>query len=93
MTIDANGPNSAERPPCVLNVDGDPAALYTRTHVLRAAGYAVVEAGSGAEALRLAGETTLDLVLLDVLLPDIDGHEVCRHLKGKRSFCIIAIGA
>jgi PAS domain S-box-containing protein len=49
--------------------------------VLRAADYEIVEAATGADGLRLAQETMPDLILLDRLLPDIDGVEVCRQLK------------
>jgi diguanylate cyclase (GGDEF)-like protein len=44
-------------------------------------GYAVTHASSGAEGLRLARETMPDLVLLDVVMPDLDGFTVCRWLK------------
>ena len=48
---------------------------------LRLAGYEVLEAGAGQDGLRLAKEQRPDLVLLDLMLPDIPGTEVCRHLK------------
>lgn len=49
---------------------------------LRQAGYEVSLASRGREGLRLAGERRPDLVLLDLMLPDIPGTEVCRSLKG-----------
>jgi signal transduction histidine kinase len=49
--------------------------------VLRAAGFTVVEAGTGADALRLAEERSPDLFMLDVRLPDVSGLEVCRRLR------------
>ncbi|MFI0369320.1 response regulator transcription factor [Actinomadura sp. 1N219] len=48
---------------------------------LRFHGFATVTAGTGEEALRAAGEERPDLVLLDVMLPDLDGFEVCRRLR------------
>ncbi|TMQ94000.1 response regulator transcription factor [Actinomadura soli] len=48
---------------------------------LRFHGFATVTAGTGEEALRTAGEERPDLVLLDVMLPDLDGFEVCRRLR------------
>src|SRR6188508_2678953 len=48
---------------------------------LQRLGYAVQRASSGAEGLRLARENRPDLVLLDVVMPDIDGFAVCRWLK------------
>jgi signal transduction histidine kinase len=52
-----------------------------KSRVLRAAGFTVVEAGTGGDALRLADQRDPDLVLLDVRLPDISGIEVCRRLR------------
>jgi two-component system cell cycle sensor histidine kinase/response regulator CckA len=65
---------------CILNVDDDEAGRYALSRILTAAGYRVVEASSGEEALRLAGELP-DLILLDVNLPDMSGFEVCRRLR------------
>ena len=65
----------------VLNVDDNEAARYAKNHLLRSAGYRVLEAGTGAEALRLARETGPQLALIDVKLPDLPGVEVCRTIK------------
>ncbi|MGE5865932.1 MAG: response regulator [Rhizobacter sp.] len=64
----------------VLVVDDNPATRYATSRVLRAAGFRVLEAGTGAEALALAGEH-LTGVILDVHLPDINGFEVCLKLR------------
>ena len=69
-----------ERILTVLNVDDYPAALYATSRVLRQAGFQVVEASTGAEALARAGEGP-DLIILDVNLPDVDGFEVARRIK------------
>src|SRR5436190_15158849 len=69
-------------PATLLVVDDNPASLYATSHVLRAAGFTVLEAASGQEALALADGST-DLVVLDVNLPDIDGFEVCRRLRAR----------
>ena len=53
-----------------------------RGGVLRAAGYEVLEAQTGDEALRLVGLKKPHLILLDVSLPDLSGLEVCRRIKG-----------
>ena len=66
----------------ILNVDDNTANRYVKSRVLRAAGFSVVEAGTGNDALRLANERNPDLVLLDVRLPDISGIDVCRQLRG-----------
>ena len=68
----------------ILNVDDNAANRYVKSRVLRAAGFEVVEAGTGGDGLRLVEEHDPDLVLLDVRLPDISGIEVCRRLRGER---------
>ena len=67
--------------PVILNVDDTDAARYAKTRILQRAGFRVIEAGTGAQALQLAQDQTPDLVLLDTKLPDINGFEVCRQLK------------
>lgn len=67
----------------ILNVDDHAPARYARTRILRQAGFAVHDAGTGADALRLLDEVHPDLVLLDVHLPDISGIEVCRRIKNQ----------
>ena len=74
MTTDAS-------PVLILNVDDDEAGLYARTRILRSGGFEVVEARTGAEALRLVADLIPPLVLLDVGLPDINGFEVCARIK------------
>src|SRR5262245_19671220 len=65
----------------ILNVDDYEAARYATTRVLVAAGFQVIEASTGTEALQQVHDKQPDLVLLDVNLPDISGHEVCRELR------------
>lgn len=67
--------------PVILNVDDTDAARYAKTRILQRAGFHVIEAGSGTDALRIAHEQAPDLVLLDTKLPDINGFDVCRQLK------------
>lgn len=69
--------------PVILNVDDYEAGRYASSRVLRQAGFAVVEAATGADALKLALQRP-DLIVLDVHLPDMDGFEVCRQLKRDR---------
>jgi signal transduction histidine kinase len=68
-------------PATILLVDDEPANRHAYGHLLRAAGFAVREAGTGREALALAAHEPPDLVVLDVSLPDLNGFEVCRRLK------------
>jgi PAS domain S-box-containing protein len=65
----------------ILNADDYGPARYARTKLLQQAGFEVVEAQSGAQALRQAVDARPHVVLLDVKLPDLDGYEVCRQLK------------
>jgi two-component system, sensor histidine kinase len=65
----------------ILNVDDNDGGRYAKTRILELAGYRVVEAATGTEALGLVGEAKPQLVLLDVKLPDVDGMELCRRLK------------
>ncbi len=65
----------------VLNCDDTVETRYTKTRVLRKAGYEVVECATGEEALQKTRELMPDIVLLDVQLPDMSGLEVCRRIK------------
>ena len=65
----------------ILNVDDNEPGRYATTRILNRAGFQVLEAGTGREALRLARSASPQLVILDVNLPDMNGIEVCRQLK------------
>jgi signal transduction histidine kinase len=66
----------------ILIVDDNPVVLFGISHLLKSAGFTVVEAANGGQGLQLALSESPDLVLLDVLLPDVNGIELCRRLKG-----------
>ncbi|MGF6288853.1 hybrid sensor histidine kinase/response regulator [Paraburkholderia youngii] len=65
----------------ILNVDDNEGARYAKTRILSRAGFVVIEAGNGAQAIERARISQPDLVLLDVNLPDLNGFEVCRRIK------------
>ncbi len=65
----------------ILVIDDEPDALELVGFNLKQAGFEVVTADNGAEALKKARETAPDLVLLDLMLPEIDGLEVCKALR------------
>ncbi|AJK45937.1 ATP-binding response regulator [Burkholderia plantarii] len=67
--------------PLILNVDDNEGARYAKTRVLVHAGYEVIEAGTGQDALELVEARRPALVLLDVRLPDISGIDVCSQIK------------
>ncbi len=71
----------------VLVVDDEISLVQLCELVLRSAGFAVCGALSGRQALRLVTEEEPDLVLLDVMMPGMDGIEVCRQIRanGKRA--------
>jgi len=65
----------------ILNVDGSEVGLYAKSRILREAGYIVIEARTGAEALRLASASAPQLVVLSADLPDWSGFEALRRIK------------
>ena len=74
----ADGPS---RKPRVLVVDDEEPIRKIVTFQLEKAGYEVSTCGDGEEALRTVKEHEPDLILLDVMMPNLDGYEVCRRLK------------
>ena len=75
----------------ILNVDDNEAGRYAKTRILQRAGYQVLQAATGREALRIVRELRPELVLLDVKLPDINGLEICRQIKSDRSSADIMV--
>ena len=68
-------------PERVLVVDDDRQMLRAVSNALTARGYHVLTAGDGTDALALAAEESLDLVLLDLGLPGLEGHQVIERLR------------
>lgn len=77
--------------PRVLVVDDDPVNLKVFEAMLRRLNYEVVKASQGEEALQAVQKTEIDLILLDVMMPDMDGYEVCRQLKANDATRMIPI--
>ena len=77
----------------ILVVDDDPFIRSVVSRGLRFEGYEVYLAADGVEALRLAREHSLHLVVLDVMLPNLDGLEVCRRLRRGTNVPIIMLTA
>jgi len=67
--------------PRILVVEDEPDVVELLEFNLRGAGFEVVSAGDGAEALKKAREQTPALVILDLMLPEVDGLEVCKILR------------
>ena len=65
----------------ILAVDDQPANLRLLDAVLSPRGYRVISASSGEHALELLPSSDVDLVLLDIVMPGVDGYEVCRRIR------------
>ena len=77
--------------PTALIVEDEPAANQLLSMLVRLRGYETDSAFSGSEALKKAEEGQPDLVFLDLMLPDINGYEVCKALKDRRSTANIPV--
>jgi len=65
----------------ILVVDDDENILNLEKTILEQKGFDVTGAGGGSEALKILAEREFDLVLLDVMMPEVDGFTVCRKIK------------
>jgi len=77
----------------ILLVDDEQSVQTLLAYPLRKEGYEVVPALDGQEALDRAGSENFDLVVLDVMLPKVDGFEVCRQLRARSGVPIIMLTA
>src|SRR5271155_3045389 len=77
--------------PRIMVVDDDPDTVSILARHLLREGFVAVEAVSGAECLRLVREHPVDVILLDLMMPDMDGFEVCRALKEETNTAEIPI--
>ncbi|HWO73493.1 MAG TPA: response regulator transcription factor [Dehalococcoidia bacterium] len=77
----------------VLVVDDEPTLVATLKYNLEREGYRVVTAGDGEKALALARSERPDLMILDLMLPSLDGLEVCRILRREMSLPILMLTA
>ena len=66
----------------ILIVDDDPHAIEILTRMLGREGYDCLNASSGAAALETVRGRPVDVILLDVMMPEMDGLQVCEHLRG-----------
>ena len=82
-----------ESSPTILLVDDEDAVRKVLAFPLEKDGYTVVQAADGEEALRQFAATPIDLVVLDIMLPRLDGLEVCKRLRATSSVPIIMLTA
>jgi DNA-binding response OmpR family regulator len=87
------GPRDGDLRAAVLVVDDEPAVRRVLTMRLQLAGYRVICAEDGEEALTLFHREQPDLVVLDVMLPKLDGFAVCRRLRAESCVPIIFLSA
>jgi DNA-binding response OmpR family regulator len=67
----------------VLIVDDEPNILMSLEFLMRKNGYSVFIARNGTEAMEIASREIPQIVVLDIMMADMDGYEVCRHIKEK----------
>lgn len=77
----------------ILVVDDEPNIRRVLKAGLSAEGFEVTEASDGEEAVRVAEESSPDLMLLDIMMPKMDGFEVCRRVRERSTVPIIMLSA
>ncbi len=75
----------------ILMVDDNPANVKLLADMMISRGYKVQQASNGPDALKIAQQDPPNLVLLDIFMPDMDGYEVCHHLKVDPRTCDIPV--
>ena len=90
--VNGNGQrNSTKEGPCVLVVDDDFNTRQTLRRHLKAAGFQVCTAAEGIEALSILDYEDVDVVVLDVRMPCMDGFEVCQAIRRTRDIPVIIL--
>ena len=82
-----------DTPARILVVDDEPSITEFVSYNLRKEGHSVEVAGDGDTALALALSDNFDLVVLDIMLPGMDGYEVCRRLRSKSQVPVLFLSA
>src|SRR6478672_5512652 len=83
--------NSPRERPLVLVVDDNEAGRFAKAEMVRRAGFSVVEAATGKRALDVAHSQPIDIVLLDINLPDMSGIEVCARIKSDEALSAVQV--
>lgn len=68
----------------ILVVDDDPYILMSLEFLMKKNGYDVMVARNGTEALDIVEKQLPDIVLLDIMMPDVDGYEICKYIKASK---------
>src|SRR5881275_1507726 len=77
--------------PIALIVEDEPEANQLLSMLVQLRGYQTESAFTGEQALGMIEAARPDLIFLDLMLPDINGFDICRAIKGKRSTCSIPV--
>ena len=75
----------------ILVIEDDPGALRLIEYALEQEGYQVIAASDGLEGLKKAQDEYPDLIILDIMLPGLDGYEVCYQLRQKLETALVPI--
>src|SRR5579862_5839469 len=67
----------------IMVVDDDDNVLLLLEALLKRQGYSVIKAKSGAKALEILDAETPDLFILDIMMPNMNGYELCRHIRSR----------
>ena len=77
----------------ILVLEDDPDILDLTLHALRKAGYRTFAARTGSEALSILSDERLELAILDVMLPDLPGTEICRRMRESERHRAVPVGS
>ncbi|RMH00647.1 MAG: response regulator [Chloroflexi bacterium] len=89
--MDKSGTQTNNTPSVVLIIDDSPENRLLLSSQLRMEGYQILQAGGGIEGLKIAQTHKPDIILLDVMMPDMNGFEVCKKLKNDESTHLIPV--
>ena len=79
--------------PLVLTIDDDPAITELLSVLLKASGFEVMVANNGTDGLRMIAENSPRIVVLDLMMPDMDGWQVCKAARAFSSVPILILSA
>ncbi len=68
----------------ILVVDDDPYILMSLEFLMKKNGYNVLVARNGTEAMQIIKDFIPDIVLLDIMMPDVNGYEICKYIKSSK---------
>jgi len=83
--------NDAQQKPRVLIVEDHPIIAELVETRLRIEGMQPIKCPGGREALELVGSQTFDCVILDIMMPEVDGHEVLRQIRARKATALLPV--